>query len=153
MAQVPAKYIRPGRIVRQIANPILVAAMRLGISVWGSRILEVRGRRSGVVRRAPVNLLCYEGREYLVSPRGDTQWARNVRADEGRLVLVLGHRRAERMVVELADDEKPPVLRAYLRRWKMEVGQFFEGVSAEASDEELLRIASKHPVFLLQTDR
>ncbi len=153
MAQVPAKYIRPGRIVRQIANPILVAAMRLGISVWGSRILEVRGRRSGVVRRAPVNLLCYEGREYLVSPRGDTQWARNVRADNGRLVLVLGRRRVERTVTELANEEKPPVLRAYLRRWKMEVGQFFEGVGPDADDEELLRIAREHPVFILDGHR
>ncbi len=153
MSDQPPRYKRPGTVVRHVANPLLVAAMRLGISVWGSRILEVRGRRSGNIHRTPVNLLVYRGSEYLVSPRGDTQWARNVRADEGRLVLVLGHRRAERMVVELADDEKPPVLRAYLRRWKMEVGQFFEGVSAEASDEELLRIASKHPVFLLQTDR
>lgn len=153
MSEGPSKYKRPGTVTRRVANPLLVTAMRLGISVWGSRILEVRGRKSGNIYRTPVNLLGYRGSEYLVSPRGDTQWVRNVRADDGRLVLVLGHRREERTVVELADDEKPPVLRAYLRRWKMEVGQFFEGVSAEASDEELLRIASKHPVFLLQADR
>jgi deazaflavin-dependent oxidoreductase (nitroreductase family) len=136
-------------MVRKLANPLLVAAMRLGISVWGSRVLEVRGRKSGEVRRTPVNLLGYEGREYLVSPRGETQWVRNVRADDGRLVLILGHHRDERTVTELSDEDKPPVLRAYLRRWKAEVGMFFDGVGAGSSDEELLRIASKHPVFVL----
>lgn len=96
MTEVPARYKRPGTIAREVANPMLIAAMRLGVSLWGSRILEVRGRSSGVVRRAPVNVLSYEGREYLVSPRGDTQWARNVRADNGRLALVLGRHREER---------------------------------------------------------
>ena len=88
-------------------NPFLVAAMRMGISVWGSRVLEVRGRTTGEPRRTPVNLLTYEGREYLVSPRGDSQWARNVRADNGRLVLELGRRRDERTARELPDDEGP----------------------------------------------
>jgi deazaflavin-dependent oxidoreductase (nitroreductase family) len=126
-----------------------VAAMGLGISIWGSRVLEVKGRSTGAPRRTPVNLLELDGHQYLVSPRGDSQWARNVRADNGRLVLVLGHKRDERVARELSDTEKPPVLRAYLRRWKMEVGMFFDGVSADSSDEELLRIAPKHPVFLL----
>jgi deazaflavin-dependent oxidoreductase (nitroreductase family) len=149
MSERPASYRRPGPIMRKLTNPLLVLAMRLGISVWGSRVLEVRGRKSGEVRRTPVNLLGFEGQEYLVAPRGETQWVRNVRADEGRLTLILGHRRDERTVTELSDDEKPPLLRAYLRRWKAEVGMFFEGVGAESSDEELRRIAPKHPVFRL----
>ncbi|HMK96071.1 MAG TPA: nitroreductase/quinone reductase family protein [Acidimicrobiales bacterium] len=149
MTEKTSMYRKPGPFMRRFTNPVLGAAVRLGVSVWGSRVLEVRGRKSGTVRRTPVNLLSYEGREYLVSPRGDTQWARNVRADNGRLVLMLGRRRDERAVTELTDDEKPPVLRAYLRRWKLEVGMFFEGVGPGSSDQELLRIASKHPVFLL----
>jgi deazaflavin-dependent oxidoreductase (nitroreductase family) len=147
------QYRKPGAVVRRLMNPFLVLAMRMGISVWGSRTLEVRGRTTGTPRRTPVNLLKYEGREYLVSPRGNTQWARNVRADNGRLILELGSHRDERTVQELPDEEKPPVLRAYLRRWKMEVGVFFEGVSADSSDEELLRIAPKHPVFLLSESK
>jgi deazaflavin-dependent oxidoreductase (nitroreductase family) len=145
----PARYKRPGALMRRVANPMLVAAMRLGISVWGARALEVRGRKSGTPRRTPVNLLSYDGREYLVSPRGDTQWARNVRADDGHLVLVLGRRREDWTATELADEDKPPVLRAYLRRWRMEVGMFFEGAGPGSSDQELLQIAPKHPVFLL----
>jgi deazaflavin-dependent oxidoreductase (nitroreductase family) len=149
VAEPSTRYRKPGPIMRRMMNPFLVAAMRMGISVWGSRVLEVRGRTTGAPRRTPVNLLRYEGHDYLVAPRGDTQWARNVRADNGRLVLELGRRREERTARELSDDEKPPVLRAYLRKWKMEVGMFFDGVGAGSSDEELLRIAAKHPVFVL----
>jgi deazaflavin-dependent oxidoreductase (nitroreductase family) len=149
MTDTPPSYQRPGAVTRRFANPLLVAAMRLGISVWGSRVLEVRGRTSGEVRRTPVNLLGFEGREYLVAARGETNWVRNVRADGGRLTLILGRKRDERTVTELPDEEKPPVLRAYLRRWKAEVGMFFEGVGADSSDEELRRIAPKHPVFRL----
>ncbi len=142
-----AAYRRPGALMRRVMNPLLMLAMRAGVSVWGSRTLEVRGRTTGAVRRAPVNLLRLDGREYLVAPRGDTQWARNVRADRGRLVLVLGRRREERVARELADDDKVPVLRAYLRRWKAEVGAFFEGVGPDAGDDDLRRIAPAHPVF------
>jgi deazaflavin-dependent oxidoreductase (nitroreductase family) len=149
MAEPSTHYRKPGAVTRRLMNPFLVLAMRTGISVWGSRVLEVRGRTTGTPRRTPVNLLKYEGHEYLVSPRGNTQWTRNVRADNGRLILELGRHREERTVQELPDEEKPPVLRAYLRRWKMEVGVFFEGVSADSSDEDLLRIAPKHPVFVL----
>jgi deazaflavin-dependent oxidoreductase (nitroreductase family) len=144
-----AAYRKPGAVTRRMLNPFLVLAMRMGISVWGSRVLEVKGRTTGSPRRTPVNLLKLGGHEYLVSPRGDTQWARNVRADNGRLVLELGRHREERTARELPDEEKPPVLRAYLKRWKMEVGVFFDGVSAESGEAELMRIAPKHPVFVL----
>ena len=130
-------------------NPFVLVMMRVGLSVWGSRILEVRGRQSGMSRRTPVNLLDIEGRQYLVSPRGDTQWVRNARADGGRLALILGPRRDERIAQELSDSEKSPILRAYLRKWKMEVGIFFDGVTADSEEEDVLRIAPDHPVFLL----
>jgi deazaflavin-dependent oxidoreductase (nitroreductase family) len=130
-------------------NPFVVLMMRLGVSVWGSRILEVRGRQSGLARRTPVNLLDIDGRQYLVAPRGEGQWVRNLRADGGRLALLLGRRRDERTAQELADGEKSPILRAYLRKWKMEVGMFFDGVTADSDEQDVQRIAPQHPVFLL----
>ena len=142
-------YRRPGLLTRRMMNPLLVLAIRCGVGVWGARALEVRGRKSGEVRRTPVNLLHFEGREYLVSPRGESNWVRNVRADGGRLALVLGRRRQEWTATELTDEAKLPVLRAYLKRWKMEVGVFFDGVSATSSDQELMRVAPGHPVFAL----
>jgi deazaflavin-dependent oxidoreductase (nitroreductase family) len=132
-----------------VFNRAVAGLTRLGVSVWGSRVLEVPGRKTGQPRRNPVNLLTYEGRQYLVSPRGHGQWVRNVRANDGRLDLLLGRRRTHYVASELADSEKTDVLRAYLKRWKAEVGQFFDGVDANASDEELAAIAPRHPIFLL----
>jgi len=142
-------YRKPGMLVRKLMNPFVVIMMHVGVSVWGSRILEIPGRTSGVPRRTPVNLLEFDGHRYLVSPRGEGQWVRNLRANGGRLALLLGRRREELSAHELADSEKSPVLRAYLRRWKMEVGMFFDGVTADSDEPDVQRIVSNHPVFRL----
>ena len=143
-------YRRPGVFTRRVFNPTVVLLTRLGISVWGSRILEVPGRTSGLPRRVPVNLLDHGDRRYLVSARGHGEWVRNVRANAGRLDLLLGRRRRAFVATELADADKVDVLRAYLRRWKAEVGVFFDGVDASSSDDQLLAIAADHPVFVLE---
>ena len=130
-------------------NRAVAALTRIGLSVAGSRVLEIRGRKTGEPRRTPVNLLTLEGTRYLVAPRGHTQWVRNLRAQgEGRLLL---GRRAERFTaVELPDDDKVPILRAYLERWKWEVGAFFGGVGPDSADAELRRIAPDHPIFRIE---
>lgn len=144
-------YQRPDWFTKHVFNPTVATATRLGISVWGSRVLETRGRTSGQPRRNPVNLLTYQGEQYLVSPRGETHWVRNARAANGRMTLILGRKRTEVIGTELADDDKVGVLRAYLTRWKMEVGMFFEGVGPNSTDEELRAIAPRHPVFVIKT--
>ena len=118
----------------------------MGLSVWGSRILRVRGRRTGEVRSVPVNLLTVGSDRYLVAPRGETQWVRNLRV-AGRGELVVGRRAESFAAAELEDSDKPEILRAYLKRWKAEVGVFFGGVTATSPDEALRRIAPDHPVF------
>jgi deazaflavin-dependent oxidoreductase (nitroreductase family) len=129
-----------------VFNRMVARLTRLGISVAGSRVLEVPGRKTGEPRRTPVNLLTMEDSRYLVAPRGHTQWVRNLRAS-GHGRLLLGRRAEEFAGTELPDEEKPPILREYLRRWKWEVGAFFDGVGPDAGDEELLRIAPDHPIF------
>jgi deazaflavin-dependent oxidoreductase (nitroreductase family) len=143
------RYVRPSWFGLHVQDPAVRFFMRLGISVWGARILRVRGRKSGEWRSSPVNLLTYQGKQYLVSPRGHTQWVRNIR-ESGGGELVLGARTTLIKAVEIPDDRKVPILRDYLRRWKFEVGIFFGGVSADSSDEELRRIAPEHPVFLVE---
>lgn len=142
-------YKEPGWFTRNVFNRAVAGLTRLGVSVWGSRVLEVPGRKTGEPRRTPVNLLDHEGDQYLVSPRGEGQWVRNVRANDGRLDLLLGKRRQHYAVTEIADADKTELLRSYLRRWKFEVGQFFDGVSADSTDDEILAVAPKHPVFRL----
>jgi hypothetical protein len=98
----------------------------------------------------PVNLLTYENDRYLVAPRGQTQWVRNMRAALAGELRV-GRRTEAFTAAEIADSDKPPILRAYLKRWKFEVGVFFDGVDANSTDEELRRIAPDHPVFRIET--
>ena len=142
------RFQEPGWFTRNVFNRAVALLSKLGISIAGSRVLEVRGRKSGEPRRTPVNLMTFEGERYLVAPRGHSQWVRNLRASgEGRLLV--GRRAEEFRARELSDDEKPPLLRDYLKRWKWEVGQFFGGVGADAPDAELRRIAPDHPVFKL----
>jgi deazaflavin-dependent oxidoreductase (nitroreductase family) len=139
-------YQRPGWFTEHVFNRLVAGLTRLGVSVMGSRVLEIRGRKSGTPRQTPVNLLTVGSARYLVAPRGHTQWVRNLRArGEGRLLL--GRRAEPFTATELGDDEKPALLRAYLKRWKWEVGAFFAGVGPDSSDDELRRIAPDHPIF------
>jgi len=144
------RFDEPGWFTKNVFNRVVAALTRLGISVAGSRVLEVRGRKSAEWRRTPVNLLSFKGERYLVAPRGNTQWVRNLRASgEGRLVV---GSRAERFTAsEVSDEAKPDLLRAYLKRWKWEVGAFFEGVGPDSSEEELHRIAPNHPAFRISS--
>jgi deazaflavin-dependent oxidoreductase (nitroreductase family) len=144
-----AHYRKPGWFTRVVFNGLVARMTRLGISVWGSRVLRVKGRKTGQLHSTPVNLLHYDADRYLVAPRGETQWVRNLRAS-GSGELLVGRRSESFRAAEVPDEEKPPILRAYLKRWKAEVGVFFDGVSASSTEDELKRIAPSHPVFRLE---
>ncbi|MFL6107707.1 MAG: nitroreductase/quinone reductase family protein [Marmoricola sp.] len=137
---------KPGWLTVNVLNRTVAFLTRRGISVWGSRVLEVRGRKSGEWRRTPVNVLTLGEDRYLVAPRGHVQWTHNMRvAGGGRLVL--GRSTEEFTATEVADAVKVPILRAYLKRWKAEIGVFFDGVGPDSTEAELLAEAPKHPVF------
>lgn len=147
-AMTDRRYVAPNLVTR-IFNLLPMGLARLGISVWGSRTLAVRGRTSGEWRTVPVNLLEHAGVRYLVAPRGETQWVRNLRV-AGTGELRLGSRREIFRAREVADADKVTILRAYLKKWAFEVNQFFQGVGADAPEAELARIAPGYPVFLIE---
>jgi deazaflavin-dependent oxidoreductase (nitroreductase family) len=149
-ARKPGRYQAPGWFSRHVFNPTIALLTRVGVSVWGSRELRVRGRTSGKWRSTPVNLLTLDGDRYLVAPRGETQWVRNLRV-AGAGELRVGRHTETFRATELADGDKLPVLRGYLRRWKAEVGVFFDGVTATSSEDDLRRIAPDHPVFRIES--
>jgi deazaflavin-dependent oxidoreductase (nitroreductase family) len=141
-------YRAPGWFTRNFLNRQMMLLSKLGISAGGSRTLAVKGRTSGQWRTTPVNLLVHDGHRYLVSPRGETQWVRNLRA-AGTGELRLGRHTESFRGRELGDDEKVTVLRAYLRKWWVETGIFFGGTGPKASDDKLRSIAPRHPAFEL----
>ncbi|HEX3780359.1 MAG TPA: nitroreductase family deazaflavin-dependent oxidoreductase [Pseudonocardiaceae bacterium] len=140
------RYIRPGGASDRIAMAVVRGLTGLGISLLGSRVLTVRGRKTGEPRSVPVNLLTIDGKRYLVAPRGHVQWVRNLRV-AGTGQLRIGRRVEVFTPTELGDEAKPAILRAYLKRWKFEVGMFFDGIDATATDEQLLSIAPGYPIF------
>jgi hypothetical protein len=142
-------YKRPDWFTRNVMNKLMSGLTRLGVSVRGSRVLEHRGRASGKLHHTPVNLLTINGTQYLVAPRGETQWVRNVRNADGHLVLILGRRRQISTATEVPPSEAIPVLRAYLRKWKFETGMFFDGVTPDSTDAEWAEAAPRHPVFAI----
>lgn len=139
-------FQEPGWFTKRVFNPLVAGATKLGMPLAGSRVLEVKGRKSGEWRKTPVNPLEFEGGRYLVAPRGNTQWVRNMRASGGGR-LVRGRRVEKFTATEVPEEQRPPLLRAYLTKWKWEVGAFFDGVGPDSSDEELRRIAPDHPAF------
>ncbi len=144
------RYLVPDSFTRRVFNPLVAGLTRLGLSLMGSRILEVRGRTSGELRSTPVNLLTIDGERYLVAPRGETQWVRNLRA-AGTGTLRVGRRVETFDAVELADADKPPILRAYLKKWAWEVGRFFDGLKADSPDAEIAAAAPGFPAFRIAT--
>ena len=143
------RYIKPGRSTHAFNAVVKWLTLR-GVSILGSRELAVQGRTSGEWRTTPVNLLTVDDQQYLVAPRGITEWVRNIRiSGVGRLRV--GRRVTDFRAEELPDDAKPVILRAYLRRWKWEIGQFFDGVGPDATDDQLRQIAPGYPVFLVVT--
>jgi deazaflavin-dependent oxidoreductase (nitroreductase family) len=142
------RYVKP-KSATNFFNEAVGRLTRMGISVYGSRVLYVKGRKSGEWRSTPVNPLTLDGTRYLVAPRGNTQWVRNLRA-VGTGELHIGRKVEPFRATEIADDDKPAILRAYLKRWRWEVGVFFEGTTASAPEERLREIAPGYPIFRIE---
>jgi hypothetical protein len=100
------------------------------------------------MRTNPVNPFELDGHTYLLSPRGNTQWVRNLRAAAGEGELRSGRKVRQFHAEEVADAEKVPLLRVYMDKWAWEVKGFL-GIDADAPDEELRRIAPDHPAFVI----
>ena len=141
-----AQYLQPDWVTTHVLNRLVAWLTRRGLSIRGSRVLAVRGRKTNEWRTTPVNPLTLDGTRYLVAPRGTTQWVRNIRVS-GTAELRKGRHAEPIRVAELSDDEKVPVLRAYLEHWKFETGKFFGGTGPDASDDQLRAIAPNHPAF------
>lgn len=143
----PAHLEKPGPVDR-LFNSVVGALVRVGIGPSHMRVLEVRGRRSGKTYSLPVDLLEHEQALFLVAPRGRTQWVRNAEA-RGEVTLRRGRQSSRYRLRSLPDPEKPPILKAYLDRFRREVQRFFP-VRAASPVEAFVPLASRYPVFELE---
>ncbi len=141
------RYDRPTTGAR-IGNAVIRRLAEAGISIAGTRALRVRGRTSGAIRTVVVNVLRVDGVDYLVSPRGDTQWARNARA-AGMVELGPRWRRTSVHLTEVADEAKPALLKRYLDRWYWEVKGHIAGLTPHSTADELRAAGPGIPVFAL----
>jgi deazaflavin-dependent oxidoreductase (nitroreductase family) len=147
MAESETLFHKPDWFTRNVFNRVVGGLHRLGLGVQGSQTLAVRGRKTGELRTTPVNPFELNGETYLLAPRGTTQWVRNLRvAKEGELRR--GRKVRRFRAEEVPDSEKLPLLRLYMEKWAWEVRSFL-GIDANASDEELRRIAPDHPAFVI----
>jgi deazaflavin-dependent oxidoreductase (nitroreductase family) len=151
MSEPARRYIKPGRFTNHVFNPLVSWLTRRGVGLKGAAILEVRGRKSGEPRTTPVNPLPLGGERYLLAPRGETEWVRNIRV-AGRGALITRRGREEFAVAEVPDADKVPIIRAYLKEWAWEVGAFFDGLTATSDDDEVRAVAAGFPVFRILHD-
>ncbi|GFG75995.1 nitroreductase family deazaflavin-dependent oxidoreductase [Mycobacterium botniense] len=144
-----ARYTEPTRAARA-ANTVVRRLADLGISVAGTQVLRVRGRRTGKRHAVVVNVLTVDGVDYLVAPRGDTDWVRNARA-AGVVEIGPCWRRRITPITEVADAAKPVLLRRYLSRWYWQVKKYVAGLTPDSDDAALRAAAPSIPVFALRT--
>jgi F420H(2)-dependent quinone reductase len=141
------RYDQPNRTARAF-NGVIRQLAEVGIGIAGSRALRVRGRSTGQWRSVVVNVLTVDGRDYVVSPRGNTQWVRNARA-AGSVQTGPRWRRRQVNVLEVPDADKPELIRRYLDRWYWEIKGHSGGLTPSSTELEVKEIAASIPVFEL----
>lgn len=141
------RYDEPGTIARA-GNTAIRWLAEAGISLAGTSALRVRGRRTGKLRSVVINVLTVDGRRYLVSPRGNTEWVRNVRA-AGEVELGPRWRSRNLRVTEVPDAAKTPLLQRYLDRWYWEIKGHCAGLTPRSTESEISQAASSIPIFEL----
>ena len=140
-----AKVYRLSRPQRA-ANALFAALTKLGLGARHRYILTVAGRRTGLARSTPVDVMRIDGERYLVAPYGEVNWVRNLRV--GNELTLTRRRKIETFSAEeIRGEEAAPVIRAYLHQ--VPVTRAYWDVDERASDAELAAQAAHHPVFRL----
>jgi len=138
---------RKPNVIDRLFNRAFGFLVSLGFGFKHSYLLEVRGRKSGKMYSLPVDLLTDGGRQYLVAPRGYTQWVRNAEV-AGEVRLRKGRQVRRFKLRVLPETERPPVLKAYLDRFRREVQRFFP-VPAGSPVEAFAPPAPRYPAVEL----
>ena len=132
--------------VQRSANAVYTLLTRLGLGARYRHLLTVTGRRSGVARTNPVDVMTHDGSRWLVAPYGEVEWVRNLRV-AGVGSLRRGRRPVPFRAREADASTAVPVIRLYIE--SVPVTRAYWGVGTDATDEELMDESARHPVFRL----
>lgn len=149
-----AGYRPPAAWYRRISNRLGPLLTSLGLAPRDAVTLEVRGRKSGKLRRTPILRTPHQGQDYLVALAGESEWVRNVRVAGGRAVIRRRGASPVRMI-ELPVEERPPIILEYLNRGAKRSGsttaaktaRYYFGLTADPSLDDVRAIARYYPVF------
>jgi deazaflavin-dependent oxidoreductase (nitroreductase family) len=147
---IQSSFQKPSAVER-LFNRIFGLWVGLGLGLSHNYVLQVRGRKTGRMYSTPVNLLYVDGEKYLVAPRGEAHWVRNVRAS-GEIWLKKAFRREHFLVKEVSAPERPVLLKEYLERYRKTVQRYFT-VPVGSDKEAFEGISERHPVFRLESQR
>ena len=94
-------------------NPIARRLLAAGVPMGPDVLLTVRGRKSGLPRTTPVAVCEHQGRRGVISPFGEVDWVRNLRA-AGQATITAGRRKEDVIAVELGQTEAAAFIRDVL---------------------------------------
>lgn len=141
------RYDQP-RAVARAGNEVIRRLAEAGVSVAGTSALRVRGRRTGKLRGVVVNVLTVDGRRYLISPRGNTEWVRNARA-AGVVQLGPSWRSRDYPLSRCPTKRNPHCCRSICGGGTGR-SRATSGLTPQSTEGELQRVAPTIPVFELQ---
>jgi deazaflavin-dependent oxidoreductase (nitroreductase family) len=144
MPQSSIEFMRPSPLDR-IVNRVFGFLVRIGFGLAHNFLLEVPGRKSGRIYATPVNVLTHKNKRYLVAPRGDTQWVRNVVVSQ-KATLVRGAKRENVRMRAIADEAKPEILKAYVDCYRLTVQRYFP-IPAGSPLKDFEPLVGRYPVF------
>ena len=146
----PTNHYAAPKGAERIFNASVRWMTNRGINLAGAQTLTVTGRISGRAQSTPVNPIRLDADEFLVSPRGNTQWARNVRHNPSA-TLRRGRRSRPVQLREIHDHQvKVAVVADYLRRWGWEVGRFLPaGLTPKSDVATVKQHLDALPVFVV----
>ena len=129
-----------------IAKPLLAAGVPMGPDV----LITVRGRKSGLLRTTPVTIAENSGRRGVISPFGEVNWVRNLRA-AGRATITVGRRREEVTAIELGPAEAAEFIREVLapHARRSRLGSWFVRSVDRIDIDQPEEAAEGRPVFEL----
>lgn len=146
-----SERIRPPWWLKYV-NKVMIGLQKLGVlGDNGPVVLEVRGRKTGKLRKTPITPMTVDGERYVLGGLPGSDWAANLRA-AGEATLHIGRRSERVRVVEVPPEQARPLLREFPVKVPTGVGFMKNaGLVTGPNPDEYEALAGRCPVFRFET--